>query len=390
MSRRKRRVLAALAGVVLALGGWWAVRGPAIERHPATPAPYIDIDPPAMRARREATRALATAPEDPWTFAESLAASAPASAAEPAAESECGLDDGPQFRKQESTEDASVQTRAPSTRYLNAQARIDAALRTSADPMDRAAADLLNVGDMRTPAGGVEAVVQQAATTTDPRVYALGYGLCHRTLEPTPSCRSLSAQGWARMDPGNGIPWVDVLAQAQAGGDPAGMRDAIAHLAAATRFDTYFLAMPGAIASRVAGDEQALSAADELVTRAVGQASALPVPPFQPLIQACRHHAGGNEALAQQCRVISDAMYEHSDTLILQSISGALLQQTTGDASRRDLVRAERAKAAAHWSPATGFSECRVLRDAMKRIARSAQLGEVEALRELARSAVTP
>jgi len=83
-------------------------------------------------------------------------------------------------------------------------------------------------------------------------------------------------------------------------------------------------------------------------------------------------------------------MFAHSDNLISQSISGALLFQTTGDASRRELIRAERAVAAAHWSPATGFSECHDMRDQLKKMQRMAQVGEVEALREQTRKFVTP
>ena len=104
----------------------------------------------------------------------------------------------------------------------------------------------------------------------------------------------------------------------------------------------------------------------------------------------CRDRAGGDAELAQTCVAISDVMFAHSDNLIGQAISGALLFQATGDASRRDFVRAERAVAAARWSPATGFSECHDMRDALKRFVRTAQVGEVEAMRERARQFVAP
>ena len=128
---------------LLALAGWWVVRAPAIEHVAVAPPRDVDIDPPAMRARREAVLALALMPDDPWTFAESLAASAPARGAE---REDCGIADGPQYRKPTSAQDAPVQTAGASPRHVNAQARIDAALRLSADPMDRAVADLINVG----------------------------------------------------------------------------------------------------------------------------------------------------------------------------------------------------------------------------------------------------
>jgi hypothetical protein len=386
---RQGKSFAALAGVVAVLlfAAWWVLRAPALEHQAAAPPPDIDIDPPAMRARRQAAIALATMPDDPWSFAESLAASAPVKAAE---KEDCGVGDGPRYDKPAGEEDLLVQTGGPSLRYMNAQAGVDASLRSSGDALDRAVADLINVGDMRSDAGRDEAVVQQAVVTTDARLYALGYGLCHAARSPAPSCAAISLERWTQIDPGNGIPWVDMLAQAQARGDAAGVQTAMARLASASRFDIHLSAAAGAVVSRLPEDERDLAAVNELTFKAFTQAAVLPLPPFQPLLQTCRNEAGGDERLAQACRAISDVMYEHSDNLISQSISGALLQQTTGDGSRREMIRAERAVLAAHWSPATGFSECHEMRDSMKKLLRSAQVGEVEAMREQARKFVTP
>lgn len=374
--------------VLAAASGWWWVRGPAIERRAVVAPREIDIDPLSMRAQREAAIALATMPDDPWTFAESLAASAPANV--PVKE-QCGIADGPQFAKPATDDETPVETRGPSARYVSAQARIDAALRASADPLDRAMADLLNVGGMRSEAGAYAAVIQQAAITADPRLYAIGYGLCLRSgLASTPGCSQISLTRWTQVDPGNGIPWVHALMDARAKSDDAAARDAMAHLASSTRFDVRFNSMGGAVASHLPEDGADLAAANGLEEKAVGIAAAMPFPAFQPLLQTCRNHAGGDERLEQQCTAIGNTMFEHSDNLISLSISGALQFQMTGDASRRDYIRAERAVLNAQWSPATGFSPCQDMREAMKMQLRSAQVGEVEALRERARKFVTP
>ena len=371
----------------LLAAGWWVLRAPAIEHQAVVPPPDIDIDPPAMRARREAALALALMPDDPWTFAESLAASAPGKGV---AKEDCGIADGPQFSKPASPEDASVQTTGASPRHVNAQARIDAALRSSTDPLDRAVADLVNVGDMRSDAGRDEAVVQQAAVTTDPRLYAVGFGLCHAAVVPAPSCWSISLDRWLEIDAGNGIPWLWALGRAQERGDAAAQRAAMLHLASATRFDVRYASVVGAIASRVPKDDPDLAAVNELAVTAAGDAAAMPFPSFQPLLSTCRGQAGGDVALAQQCRTISDVMFDHSDTLVVQGMSGALLRQTTGDGSRRDFIVAERAVAEARWSPATGFSECHEMRESLKKLLRRAQVGDVEAMREQSRKFVTP
>lgn len=384
-----RRRLAIAAALALAAGlGWWGIRGPAIERGAVVPPPEVDIDPPSMRAQRDAAIALAMMPDDPWTFAESLAASAPGKPAEPDKE-ECGLGDVPQFSSPASADDEPPITRAAAPRTLETQARMDAAMRASSDPMDRVVADFLNVGDMRTRQGSDEAVAQQAAVSSDPRVVSLGHAVC--VVDPvSPACASLGAQRWAQVDAGNGMPWIELLADARARGDDGGVQDALSHLAAATRFDMRFFAVPGAVARHMPEDERDLAAGSDLVTRAMGRAATLPFPAFKDLLDVCRDQAGGNEQRAGQCAAISDTMYAHSDTLIPFAISGALLQRTTGDASRRELIKAERAVFAAHWSPATGLSKCGTLRDMVHRLGRNAEIGEVAAMREDARKFVTP
>ena len=383
----ERIVVIVVAAAAMTIFGWWLVRAPAIEHQGVVPLPAIDIDPPAMRARREAALALALMPDDPWTFAESLAASAPAAAPQ---KEDCGIEGRPTFADASLPAQAPVQIGGASSRYATAQARVDAALRSSADPLDRAVADLVNVGDMRSEAGRSEAVVQQAAATTDPRLYALGYRMCQSNLLPAPSCRSVSLERWSQLDPDNGMPWLTALSAAQARGDDAGVRTAMSHLASATRFDVYLQVAAGAVASRAAKDDADLAAVNDLSFKAMAVEAGLPLPAFQALIQVCRDKAGGDAALAQMCGTISDTMFAHSDTLISQAVSGALLLQATGDPSRRDVIRAERAVAAARWSPATGFSECREMRDSLNRLVRSAQVGEVEAMRERARRFVTP
>ena len=371
---------------LLAFAGWWLVR-PVIVRVVATPPPEIDIDLPAMRARREAAIALATMPADPWSFAESLAASAPDKVPD---KEQCGLEDGPEFSRPQSPDDTPVQTRAAMPQFLEVQARIDAALRRSADPLDRAVADFANAGDLRTEAGSDEAVVQQAAVSTDPRVVSLGHAICQRTGVRAAGCDALTAARWAQVDPGNGMPWIELLGQARSRGDAAGVAQAMAALAAATRFDERFFAIPGAVVRALPAADSDLAAGGDLVMRAMGRAAALPFPQFKPLLDTCRNEAGGDEQRARECVAISDTMYAHSDTLVPYAISGSLLQQTTGDASRRELIHAERAVFAARWSPATGLSACGTVRDDMRRLGRKAEVGEVEAMREEARKFVAP
>jgi len=384
-----RRTALAVGMALCLAGGWWLVRAPAIDAPVAAVPQPPDIETPAGRARIDAAIALATMPDAPWSFAESLAASAP-DQPDARENEDCGLSDGPQFAQSGSADEAPAQTRAASPAWLAAQVRIDAALRASADPLDRAAADFINAGDMRTPESVEDTVAQLAAATSDARVFVLGHELCQKAWARSPACAALTAERWAQVDPGNGLPWIELLGQAAARGDDDGIQEAMAHLAAATSFDTRLYGPAGAVVRHLPVDGRDLAAAGDLVTRALGQAAALPMPPFKPLLDACRNEAGGDAQRASQCRAISDTMYAHSDAMIPFAISGRLLQVTTGDSSRFDLIKTERIVAQAHWSPATGLAPCRDLREQLRQVDRKAAVGEVAVMREDSHRFVPP
>ncbi len=374
----------------LAAAGWWVVRAPAIRSHVETPAAHdadVDLDPPALRARREAVIAVAKAPDDPWTLAESLgAASAPAAGA--AADSgRCGDDERPRVAGTEPGEANEGRVAGPG--YLAARARMDAALRNSVDPFDRSVADWLDVGEMRSPVGRVDALVQQAVAATDPRVYALAWRTCLVGRPSSASCGALSARQWAALDAGNGVPWLYVFDRARSEGDDAAQREALAGLAAASRFDDYRFAATAAVAARAPDDDRGLAAVTDLSIEAIGRSFA-ELAPVAPLMQACRANAGGDAARAQQCQAISDTMYAHSDSLILSAMAGGLQFQLDGDPSKRRAARAERERAAKAWSPGTGFAPCQQERDILAQMRRKGEVGEVEEMRERLRRPVAP
>jgi len=386
-----RRTAIAVGLALLAVSGWWALRAPLIDR-PEGHAREIDLDSPAMRARREAAIALATMPDDPWTFAESLAASAPASSAGSAiGASHCGDDERPQYADPEVRDGQVVtdQLKAAGPHYLTARARMDATLRDSADPFDRAVADWLDVGQMRTPSGRIDALAQQAASATDPRVYALAFRAC-LVAKPAPaSCAALSSQQWAGLDAGNGVPWVYAFAQARAANDAAGQAEALGQLAAATRFDDKQFAAAASVSAHASDDDQDLAAASDLAVEAIGRSFA-EITPVNALLDACRSNAGGDASRAQQCQAISDTMFDHTDSVILHAMAGVLQFRTTGDHTKRDAARAERAQVAQAWSPATGFSECGALRETLKLVRRQGEIGELEESRERVRAVARP
>jgi hypothetical protein len=397
---RRTVVLVLLLLCALSFGGWF-VRGP-VRPNRAHVEPPIDIETPAGRARLDAALALARMPDDPWTFAQSIPA-APAASNAADSKARCGEDQAPVFGGAPDADadgvmrNAPAETRAAGVGYLGAMRRIDAALRASADPFDRSVADALNVGDVLTPTGRLDAMVQDAVTSSDPRIYALAFEACNgsgsaQRLGPAPiegfaSCAQLDIQEWARRDPGNALPWLDALQRADKAGDQAAQREAMQQMASSSRFEAYFGAAPAVVARLQVASDADLYAQSNLAMQAT---TLYRSPPYQPLTARCRDRAGGDQDRAAGCEAIGEVLFDHSDTMLTRAIGGSIHRLATGDSSRLDLAHQEQRALGEHWTAATGFSPCGAMRQMLKRFVRVGKIGELAAMKEDLRTPTPP
>jgi hypothetical protein len=387
-------VLVLLLLCALSFGGW-VVLAPARQTAARTEPP-IDIESPAGRARLDAALALARMPGDPWTFAESIPV-APAASNAAASKARCGEDQAPVYEGVPDADgvmrNAPVETRAAGVGYLGAMRRIDAALRASADPFDRSVADALNIGDVLTPTGRVDALVQDAVTSSDPRIYALAFGQCDQStrqrIEGPPaapaSCGQLDASEWARRDPGNGVPWLSVLQRADQTGDQTAQREALQQMASSSRFEVRSGAT-ASVAQLQMGDAD-LAAQQTLLVQAVGM---FDFSPYSTLTVRCRDRAGGDQDRAAVCESIGEVLFNHSNTMIARAIGGSIHRLATGDPSRLDQAHREQRAYADHWKPATGFSPCEDERQMLKRFVRIGTIGELAVMKEELRTPTPP
>jgi hypothetical protein len=398
-----RRAIIVVMLVVAGLAGWWALRAPAVERPAVATPPDPDLETPAGRARLDAVLALAKMPDDPWTFAQSIRAASAASGTDDR-KARCGEDEVPVYGEPVADADGFVRAPAEVTRpggvgYTGARRRIDAALRASGDPFDRSVADWLNVDDLRTPSGRVDALVQDALGSSDARSYALAVEVCTdlgNDAMPlsglpawwqSPSCGRLDTGEWARRDPGNAVPWLFALTFADRAGDPAGQREALRRMATSTRFDVGFGAGSAAVARVKLMSDADLAGQADLAVQAIGVNGSQP---YGPLTQRCRDQAAGDRELAVLCDAISDVMFDRSDGLITRAIGGSLHKLATGDPSRLDQAHREQQERSSHWSPNTGFSPCGATRAMMQRFVRVGQVGEAAAAKEEMSKPVPP
>jgi hypothetical protein len=203
----------------------------------------------------------------------------------------------------------------------------------------------------------------------------------------SPTYGQLSAAAWARLDPGNGVPWFFALNRADLLGDVAAQREAFAQLAASPRFDVRFHAGAAAVARLRLPTEADLAAQ----TVASMKALAIALPGFQSLTTRCRDRAGGDTDRAATCARIAEMLFEHSDGMLPRAIGGAVHRQLTGDAAWLDRAHKEQRLAGGRFTAAmVDTSPCGAARDALKLFIRLDAVGEMGLVEEARHAASAP
>lgn len=388
---RKKILVAVLLLAAFALAGGSLVASMRRDAPQASMAERASV----ARDPREAAVTLARMSDMQPASASLVAAPALlASSAAGAGEARCGEDQEPRFDFNAIGADGRfLQSKPGGVGYTGALRRLDAALRTSADPFDRELAVALNVDDVLAPDARMDALARDAGTGNDPRLYAVAFGACgnfalgHPNVSTPLACSRLDARHWAQLDAGNGVPWLDVLQQADTAGDRAGQQEALQRLASASRFDTHFGRAPAAVARLRVSSEDDVSAQLSLAAQAelfdLGE-------PFRALTFRCHDKADGDADMAAACNAIAAVMFDHSDSQLARAIGGSIHKQVTGDPTWLDRAHHEVHDYGELVGPQlNGPSECANARSVLKHWVRMGERGEVALMREsIAASAV--
>ncbi len=259
-------------------------------------------------------------------------------------------------------------------------------LRGSPDAFAQAAGTLLEMsggGD----AAQLDQLARQATTTDDPRLYALAFRLCGRT-PAAGSCALLSVGQWARLDEGNGEPWLFVFDDAAARNDRAQVDEALYRIGNAARFDDRSQTLAGPIVERAGASASDLMAAQVLMANALGFTTALPLP-LQRLTNACHGAVLADGNRRQLCDAVAATLGERSDSMLMSMI-GATIGQRTGWPMER--VIAARALSVAlsdsrpaDTDPATGATvsySCDGVRAELAHLGQLAAVGELQVARD--------
>ena len=245
----------------------------------------------------------------------------------------------------------------------------------------------------------VDALLDQLArlalSARDPAVYAIAFNTCHQ--RSTGACALLSAEQWTRVDPGNGMPWMHVLAEARERRAAQAEAEALYQVSVAKRFDTREFAIPGLIAavgSVAPEDEAGTVAVFELAIETFGMAAAWTMPSYQHVTQACRADTLRDANRRQTCEGIATTLGERSDTVLPAmlglSIGRRLDWPVERVARQRGVYEAYATSSTQETDTAEQALSCGAMRRTLARLERQGEIGEVAYMRQWAKSSGKP
>lgn len=233
-------------------------------------------------------------------------------------------------------------------------------------------------------------LVRLATTTSDARAYALAFNTCSLGRPPTPACGLLSADQWARLDPGNATPWMAKLAEASERHDAQAQNDALFQIASSARIDQRFFALAGIVIDRMPTDDASLPATMALAGEAIGLEAPWSLNGMHAVLGACTPATLRDANRRQTCEAIAALMVERSDTLLDRNIGATLGRRIGWNDARVDRLRGETSAYTKAVTPPAGDVNglgCAPLRRDLVTIKLAARLGETGALRDwIARS----
>jgi len=202
-------------------------------------------------------------------------------------------------------------------------------------PVCEGAACAASAADARTGAQAVadlpstprQALARMALGTRSPQVYALALQAC--SLQRTDgSCAMLSPDQWARLDPGNAIPWLQVAVDAQLRRDTATLDEAMFRMAHANTSDARFGTVTALAAVHMPGDVTLL-AKHVVLTELIDAEAATVLQGYWVVRQYCSATSVRDANRQQTCAALADVLATKGTSLLDVSV-GLMLGELVG------------------------------------------------------------
>ena len=180
-----------------------------------------------------------------------------------------------------------------------------------------------------------DAIVQLAAGTAEPAVYAVALSMCGAYSESGPdrACQQISLQRWAQIDPNNAVPWLLLADDARRRHDVAGEANAFAQAASASKVDAYGDSLYAFAAPELPPDVTPLER-DYFATEVIGVEAAMATPHYGIASRHCSVDAMRDSKLRQQCNSLAELMISQGSDLLDLSV-GKVIGIRAGWSSER-------------------------------------------------------
>jgi hypothetical protein len=371
-----RVIGAAVVVAVILLAVRWAFK---------EPAPAMSVSAPPARVGLQPTNAL------PRNLANAVVPHVPPKQ-RAAKVDECGITRIPSTATRDGESDADsedddlVISATPETRH-----RWEAALLDSSDSRARAIGlvirrtESVRAGSIVQAEESRDELVQLAAGSSDPAVYAIAFGLCRMPFpgaSTAGACQRISLSEWTRLDPDNAVPWILAAQAARTRNDTQAETDAFARAADTHRIDNYSDSLLSFGLTEVPRD---ITPAEKtsLAVELVGYEAAWGGPELSEISRFCAADALRRDETHKECNSVAELLVNHGSTLINFSFGTRIGERVGWPSERLQGLSQERdALIELGTDEEQGWS-CEKVHRVNEFIEKRAQLGELAAIREL-------
>jgi hypothetical protein len=160
-------------------------------------------------------------------------------------------------------------------------------------------------------------VVQLAAGTQDPAVYAMALSMCDFSAitNPDSACQQLSLLQWARLDSDNAVPWLLFAGKARARYDNAAEADAFSHIATAHKIDSYSDSLFAFAEPELSRDVTPVERS-YLAGEVIGIEAAIRLPQYSIASRHCSSDAMKDSTVRQQCNSLAELLVTKGTNLL--------------------------------------------------------------------------
>jgi hypothetical protein len=241
-----------------------------------------------------------------------------------------------------------------------------------------------------------DGLVQLAVGTADPAVYATALYACGAGFSDpgNAACRQISADGWARREPDNAVPWLLLAGQARDKHDVAAEAQAFSRAAKASMSDSYVYSMYTFAEPELPSDLTPVQLS-YLAVEVIGIEAATGQTEFLAASKHCSTEAMRDSSVRQQCSSLAELWVTRGTTLLDFGIGISIGARAGWPAQKVNDLKMERdalMQLITERGPANNDDTwtCDAVQRVNAHVSRMARMGEMGAVRdELERSGET-